>query len=85
MAAESLTRLRKNEEKEAVFMTLSELIEREAKDRYEEGRAEGHALISHKSSRTTTCCWTPVDWKTLDPTKKRYPASKGKGEAPARW
>ena len=41
MAAESLTRLRKNEEKEAVFMTLSELIEREAKDRYEEGRAEG--------------------------------------------
>ena len=43
MAAESLTRLRKNEEKEAVFMTLSELIEREAKDRYEEGRAEGLA------------------------------------------
>ena len=43
MAAESLARLRKNEEKEAVFMTLSELIEREAKDRYEEGRAEGLA------------------------------------------
>lgn len=43
MAAESLTRLRKNEKKEAVFMTLSELIEREAKDRYEEGREEGRA------------------------------------------
>ena len=48
MAAESLTRLRKNEEKEAVFMTLSELIEREAKDRYEEGRAEGHEEGRHE-------------------------------------
>ena len=26
-----------------------------------------------------------IDRRMLDPTKKRYPMSKGKGEAPARW
>ena len=50
-AAEGLKRLRQDEEKEAVFMTLGELIEREGKDKFQdgyekgiqEGRAEGEA------------------------------------------
>ena len=46
---------------------------------------EGCALIfSCENSKITTYCWTTIDRRTLDPTIKRYPISKGKGKAPAR-
>ena len=48
--------------------------------------AEGHApIFSHEKSKITTPCWTTVNRRMLDPTKKRYSTSKGKGEAPTRW
>ena len=31
--------------------------------------------------KITTCCWTAIDRRMLDPTRKRY-ISKGKGKAP---
>ena len=33
----------------------------------------------------TTNCWTAIDRKALEPTKKRYPTSKDKGEATVKW
>ena len=30
-------------------------------------------------------CWTTINRRMSDPSKKRYPTSTGKGEAPARW
>ena len=46
----------------------------------EDGGVEGHALIySCENSKITTLCWTTINRKMLDPTKKRYPTSKGKG------
>ena len=49
------------------------------------GGVEGRALIfSCKNSKITTCCCTTMDRRMLDPTKKSYPMSKGKGEIPAR-
>ena len=51
-----------------------------------DGRVEGPALIfSCENSKIATHCWTTVNRRMLDPTKERYPTSKGKGEAPARW
>ena len=50
------------------------------------GGVEGHVLIfSCENSKITTHCWTTIDRRMLDPTKKRYPTSKGTGEAPTRW
>ena len=55
-------------------------------DKFQDGGLEGRVLLfSWKNSKITTCCWTTFDRKMLNPTKKRYPTSKGKGEAPARW
>ena len=51
----------------------------------QDGGVEGRALIfSCENSKITTRCWTTVDRRMLDPTKKSYPMSKGKGEIPAR-
>ena len=50
-----------------------------------DGRVQGCVLISCENSKITTRCWTTIDKKMLFPTNKRYPTSKGKGEAPARW
>ena len=43
------------------------------------------ALISCENSKVTTRCWITINRRMLDPTRKRYPTSTGKGEAPARW
>ena len=50
-----------------------------------DGEVEGSELIfSWEDSKITTLCWTTMDKRMLDPTKKkRYPISKGK-EAPTR-
>ena len=46
------------------------------------GRVEGYALIlSCESSKAATHGWTTINRRMLDPTKKWYPTSKGKGEA----
>ena len=42
-------------------------------------------IFSCENSKITTHCWTTINRRMLGPTKKRYPTSKGKGEAPARW
>ena len=42
------------------------------------------ALISCENFKVTTRCWITIDRRMSDPTRKRYPTSKGKGEAPAR-
>ena len=34
---------------------------------------EGRALIFCENSKITTCCWTTVDRRMLDPTKKKIP------------
>ena len=39
---------------------------------------EGRVLIfSWKTSKITTCCWTIIDRRMLEPTKKRYPYVQG--------
>ena len=44
---------------------------------------EGLALIfSFENFKIATCFWKTINRRMLDPTKKRYPTSKGKGEAP---
>ena len=43
-----------------------------------EGRVEGRVFIFCKNSKITTRCWTIIDRRMLDPTKKRYPMSKAK-------
>ena len=46
----------------------------------QDGRIEGCVLIfSCENSKITTFCWTTID-RMLDPTKKRTPTFKGKGE-----
>ena len=53
--------------------------------RNQDGGVEGHALTpSCENTRITTSCWTIIDRKTLELTKKRYPTSKDKGEATMR-
>ena len=49
------------------------------------GGVEGRTLISWENSKITTHCWRTVDRRMFDPTKKRYPMSKSKWEAPERW
>ena len=52
----------------------------------QDGGVDGRVLIfSCKSSKFTTCFWTTINRGLLDLTKRRYPTSKGKVEAPARW
>ena len=49
------------------------------------GGVEGHVLISScKNSKPTTWCWTTVNRRMLDHTKKSYPTPKSKWEAPVR-
>ena len=51
----------------------------------EDGGVEGGALIfSRENAKITTLCWTTIDRRMLDPTTKRYPTSKDKGETSAR-
>ena len=51
----------------------------------QDGGVEGHALISFcERTKITTSCWTIINRRMLEPTKKRYPMSKDK-EATARW
>ena len=38
-----------------------------------------------KNYKIATKQWATIDREMLDPIKKRYPMSKGKGEAPTRW
>ena len=46
-------------------------------------RVEGRVLIfSCENIKIATRCWTALNGRMLDPTKKGYPTSKGKGEAP---
>ena len=50
----------------------------------QEGRAEGHALTpSCENTRITTSCWTIINRKTLELTKKNTPPPKTK-EKPQR-
>ena len=50
------------------------------------GGVEGCVLIfSCENSQITTSCWTTIDKRMLDPTEKRPPMPKGKGESPTRW
>ena len=51
----------------------------------QDGSAEGRMLIFCKNSKITTLYWTTIKRRMLDPTKKRYPTSKGKGESPTTW
>ena len=50
-----------------------------------DGRVQGCVLISCEDSKITTHRWTTIERGMLDLSKNRYPTSKGKGEAPARW
>ena len=64
-------------------------------DKFQDGGLEGCVFLlswknskitlEYKNFKITTRCWTTIDRKMLDPTKKRYPTSKGKGEAQTRW
>ena len=51
----------------------------------QDGGLEGQMFIFCENSKTATPCWTTIGWRMLDPTKKRYLTSRGKGEAPTRW
>ena len=47
----------------------------------QDGRVEGHALISScKSIKIATSYWTTINRRMLEPIKKRYPMSKDKEE-----
>ena len=51
-----------------------------------DGRVAGWMLIfSCENTKIATSSWATINRRILDPTKKRYPVSKGKGEAPTRW
>ena len=39
-------------------------------------------ISSCENSKIATNCWTTINRRMLDPTKRRYPMSKGKGESP---
>ena len=48
---------------------------------------EGRALIFCENSKITTCCWTTVDRRMLDPTKKKdtpHPRAKKKPQQDGR-
>ena len=54
----------------------------------QDGGVEGHALIfSCENSKITTLCWTTIDRKKLDPTKKKdipHPRAKEKSQQDSR-
>ena len=61
------------------IQTLAIIINRQ------DGGVEGGALIFFcENSKTVTNRWTTIDRRMLDPTKKKIPTSRGKGEAPKR-
>ena len=39
-------------------------------------------IFSCENSKIATNCWTTINRRMLDPTKRRYPMSKGKGGSP---
>ena len=41
-------------------------------------------IFSCENSKVATCCKTTIGRRMLDPTKNRYPTSKGKGDAPSK-
>ena len=45
-------------------------------------RVEGRVLISCKNSKSTTCCWTTIDRRMLDPTIKGHPHIQGQRRSP---
>ena len=47
---------------------------------YFQDGGEGCALIFCYNTKTATSCCTPIDRRMLEPTKKRFPMSKDKGE-----
>lgn len=51
---------------------------------FQDGGEEGHALIFCCNTKIATGCWTSIDRRMLEPTKKRFPMSKDKGEM-AMW
>ena len=64
------------------FYNLNQQNRRLAQD----GRVEGRAITpSCESTGITANCWTIMDRKTLELTKKRDPTSKDRGEATVRW
>ena len=68
----------------AFLYTNNEFSEREVKkaipgERNQDGGVEGRALTpSCKNTRITTSCWTIIDRKTLELTKKDTPHPKTK-------
>ena len=58
------------------FITTATLVQ--------DGGTEGCGLISCKSIKIAATCWTTIGRRMLEPTRKRYPMSKDKGEAAAR-
>ena len=51
----------------------------------QDGRVERRVLISYcNSTKITTSCWTTIERKTLEPTRKREPTFKDKEEGAAR-
>ena len=58
---------------------LATLIKKEREERNQDGRVEGCALTSScENTRITTSCWTIIDRKTLELTKKDTPHPKSK-------
>ena len=56
--------------------------------RNQDGRVEGHVLTSSwEKTRITTSCWTIIDRKTLELTKKHtpHPKTKEKPQWDGRW
>ena len=45
------------------------------------GRVEGRALIFCENTKITTSYWTTTNRRMLEPTKKKTPMSKDKGDA----
>ena len=37
-------------------------------------------IFSHKNTKILTNCWTTINWRTLEPTKKDIPCPKTKGK-----
>ena len=52
--------------------TYTERLSKALRRVWQDGRVEGYMLIfSWKISKVTTCCWTIINRRTLDPTKKK--------------
>ena len=51
----------------------------------QDGEVEGYALIfSCENSNITTCCWTTVARRMLDPTRKKIPHVQGQRRSPSK-